>query len=78
MTVNTRALWRCATERNIDRPIHVSAAEWLALDHCIWKAVGLITGLETIMGTFRGIYQHRTLSRDQLDQLREPEGGKSQ
>jgi len=30
------------------------------------------------MGTFRGIYQHRTLSRDQLQQLREPEGGMSQ
>jgi len=30
------------------------------------------------VGTFRGIYQHRTLSRDLLDQLREPEGGMSQ
>jgi len=30
------------------------------------------------MGIFRGIYQHRTLSRHQPEQLREPEGGMSQ
>jgi len=30
------------------------------------------------MGTFRGIYQHRTVRRDQLDQLQEPEGGMCQ
>jgi len=30
------------------------------------------------MGTFRGIYQHCNVSRDQLEQLREPEGGMSQ
>ena len=46
MTVNTRALWLCATERTVYMPIHVCAPEWLALGHCIWEAVGLITGLE--------------------------------